>query len=228
MNDAVNKTEIVPFFKKGGDWIRGRNTDTFSLSTNPETEDKNFIDQREAVTIVKSYKPSVDFNLTMMKGTKDYKLFFDNFFNLPTGDAATAEAIILYYHEKGVVEVTQENTVPVMVHDDASDPTGSDPSLLIQDTNADGTPKTKQETVTLDVPCYKAWYGSALMVPNSLDSVAATISTAVNFSGVKMGGVKIVDKQPVFIEGTWSYDDTVGADRLTEKVNDGTDIEDIL
>lgn len=222
--DTVNKVNIIPFMKsEDGKWIRIRNTDAFQYALNPDTEEKNFIDMKQGVTIVKGYKPGFDVTLTLVKGSPDYELLFKSkFFKMPTGGEAESEAIVLFYQEKGSIKENVTVEEPVMIPDTANDADGT-LGLKVQDTNADGTPKTQSVTKEVNTPCYMAHFGTAIITPNTLDSVAGTVAVNVNFSAIKTGGCKIVDKQPVFIEGSWNADM-----ELTAKLNDGTDVEDIL
>lgn len=222
MGQTINKTQIIPFIsatKTGAmDWVRIRKTGQFSLGTNPETEEYDFIDQKEKSTVIKSYAPSVDLSIVMQKGEKDYNLLFPIFFDLPTGGDAERPALIIFSQEAGVIK--ERHTVKV--HDDTTDPNNENPDLMIDKVDNDGNVVTEE----VETAVYYAWSGNALLTPNTLDSVAATIDVSVNFTGIKKGGIKIIDKKPVFIEGEWS-EDAAGKKTLIEAAHDGTSLGDL-
>ena len=101
----VHKTKIVPFLNKATDgtyeWIQIKKSSSFDLAANAQTKTFDFISSKVAQTEVDSYQPSFETELTMFKGEEDYELFFDLFYNLPTGTDAHRDLLLAWYQEEG-------------------------------------------------------------------------------------------------------------------------------
>lgn len=100
----VHKTQIVPMINVGTDeapdWVPIKKSTAFTLSTNAQTKDFDFISSKMSQTEVDYYKPSLDQELTMFTGEEDYKMFFDLFYDLPTGTEAHRDVLIAFYQEE--------------------------------------------------------------------------------------------------------------------------------
>ena len=109
--ELVKKFKVAPFLNIGTSaepkWVRIRNTTSFDLSLNPETQDFEYIADEMPTTELLRYKPSLSLPITMYKGDADYALAFDKFYNLKTGEDAKAELLIVFFAEKSTETYTE-------------------------------------------------------------------------------------------------------------------------
>lgn len=107
----VRKHQIAPFLNKAidsetglvdktnPDWMRVCKTASFDLNMNPETEERDYIDQENPVTELKKYNPAFNTPLVMYENEDDYKFIFDKFFKMLTGEEAKSEILLVFYQE---------------------------------------------------------------------------------------------------------------------------------
>lgn len=98
--DKVEKYHVALLVKKGSEWVQIAKATDNTINLNAETEEVDYITDKSATTLIKSYKPSFSSPLTLVKGSPDYDYFFDKFYNLPTGADANGELLIVYMNEK--------------------------------------------------------------------------------------------------------------------------------
>lgn len=107
-NELVLKHKIALFLNNGStqepQWVRVKKSTAFSLSLNPQTQEYDYIVDESPTSEVKSYKPQINQTLTMYKGEDDYKMIFDKFFNMKTGEDAKTDVLIVFFQEKGTVD----------------------------------------------------------------------------------------------------------------------------
>ena len=76
----VKKHQIALMLNKGAStspvWTRIKKSTELTISMNPETEENDYIADESPTTELKNYKPSIDQDLTMMKGEDDYEMMF--------------------------------------------------------------------------------------------------------------------------------------------------------
>ena len=76
----VKKHQIALMLNKGTStspvWTRIKKSTELTISMNPETEENDYIADESPTTELKNYKPSIDQDLTMMKGEDDYEMMF--------------------------------------------------------------------------------------------------------------------------------------------------------
>lgn len=105
MANLVKKTQIAPFINKGTkelpEWIRIKKSTAFTLALNPQVKTFDFISSDTPQNEIDSYQPSLSQDITMFKGEDDYQIFFDMLFDLPTGEAAHKDMLIVFYQETG-------------------------------------------------------------------------------------------------------------------------------
>jgi hypothetical protein len=103
MGDLVKKTKIVPFINTGTKstpvWTQIKKSTSFDLNTNPQVKTFDFISSDQPEEEIDSYQPNLAQALTMFKGEPDYQHIFDMLFELPTGEAAHRDVLIVFYQE---------------------------------------------------------------------------------------------------------------------------------
>lgn len=119
MGDLVHKTKVVPFLNtktaENPEWTQIKKSTSFTLSTNPQTKTFDFISSEQPEEEIDSYQPSLSQSLTMFKGENDYQHIFDMLYELPTGEKAHREVLLVFYQESAEctpngeeLEVTKE------------------------------------------------------------------------------------------------------------------------
>lgn len=63
---------------------------------NPETEDADYIADEHPTTELKSYKPSIDQDLTMIKGEDDFEFVWSKFFSMDVGADAVTDVMVVF------------------------------------------------------------------------------------------------------------------------------------
>ena len=107
MGKYVTKKRIVPFIDTAKDgesepkWTPVKKASAFSISFNPQTQTFDFISEDTQQTEITGYQPSIDQEITMFKGEPDYDAFFSLAYNLPTGEKAHRDLLIVFYQEEG-------------------------------------------------------------------------------------------------------------------------------
>jgi len=101
--DKVEKYHVAILFDKSTtdtpDYIQLCKATENTISLNPETEDRDYINMKTKETLVKSYKPSLSNPLTLIKGEDDYEYFWPKFYKLPTGAGANGKMLVVFTNE---------------------------------------------------------------------------------------------------------------------------------
>ena len=95
------RKHLIGLFLNGGtsekpDWVRVKKATQLTLAMNPETEDYDYIADEVPTTELKRYKPSIDEDLTMYKGEKDYEMIWPYFYEMRTGSDAHVELSLIH------------------------------------------------------------------------------------------------------------------------------------
>lgn len=98
--EMVKKNKIALFLHNGTKYVRIKKSETLTLSMNPEEKEYNYIADESSSTEVDSYKPTIDQDLTMYKGSDDYEMIFPYFYERRTGTAAHAICMVVFMQEK--------------------------------------------------------------------------------------------------------------------------------
>ena len=98
------RKHLIGLFLNGGtsekpDWVRVKKATQLTLAMNPETEDYDYIADEVPTTELKRYKPSIDEDLTMYKGEKDYEMIWPYFYEMRTGSDAHVECMVVFMQE---------------------------------------------------------------------------------------------------------------------------------
>lgn len=99
--ELVKKHKIALFIHNGTKYVRIKKSDALTLSMNPIEKEYDYIADEESTTEVEGYKPSIDQNLVMYKGSDDYEMMWPYFYERRTGAAAHVKCMIVYMHEPG-------------------------------------------------------------------------------------------------------------------------------
>lgn len=97
----VKKHKIALFIHNGTKYVRVKKSETLTISMNPEENEYNYVADESATTEVDSYKPTIDQDLTMYKGSDDYEMIFPYFYERKTGSDAHAKCMVAFMQEPG-------------------------------------------------------------------------------------------------------------------------------
>lgn len=89
------------FFYNGTKYVRIKKSDALTLSMNPVETEYDYIADESPTTEVEDYKPSIDQNLVMYKGSEDYEMMWPYYYERRTGDAAHTKCMIVFMQEPG-------------------------------------------------------------------------------------------------------------------------------
>ena len=95
----VKKHKIGLFLHDGTKYRRVKKSQTLTLSMNPTETEYDYIADEIPTTEVDSYKPSIDQDLTMYKGSDDYEMIFPYFYERRTGSDAHVKCLVVFMHE---------------------------------------------------------------------------------------------------------------------------------
>lgn len=97
--ELVKKHKIALFINNGTKYVRIKKSDALTLSMNPVETEYDYIADESPTTEVEDYKPSIDQNLVMYKGSDDYEMLFPYFYERRTGTKAHAKCMVVFMHE---------------------------------------------------------------------------------------------------------------------------------
>lgn len=95
----VKKHLIGLFVKTNEAYVRIKKSTQLTIAMNGETEEFDFIADESPTTELKKYAPSIEQDLSMYKEEKDYKFFFDKFYNMASGADAHVKAMVVFMQE---------------------------------------------------------------------------------------------------------------------------------
>ncbi len=87
-------------------WVQIEKSTDNTITMNGETEDRDFIVDEQATTVLNKYKPSLSEPITLFKGNPDYEYFWDLFYNTKVGTNATSEILVVFMNETDGTETT--------------------------------------------------------------------------------------------------------------------------
>lgn len=154
--DKVEKYHVAILFNKGTKdapiWIQLAKSTENTISMNSETEDVDFIVDKNPTTILKRYKPQLSNPLYLYKGSEDYEYFWPIFYNMPTGADANGEMLVVFMNEKTGDKYAAWKCNVTFVLDNL-DPANSQLTLTTQ---INGTIEKGSVTVTEGEPTFTA------------------------------------------------------------------------
>ena len=86
LNTAVNSSGLVN--TTNPTWTRIKKTTSFDPNMNPQTEERDFISDKNPTIDLLRYAPTFNTPLVMYKGEADYEFIFGKFYNLAVGEKA--------------------------------------------------------------------------------------------------------------------------------------------
>lgn len=152
--DKLEKVHVALLFNSGTsalpNWVQLCKATDNTITLNAETEDLDFIVDKNPTTIIKRYKPSINNPLTCYKGSPDYEYFWPKFYNLPTGADANGEILVVFMNDEteGAFKAWR---CPVTFVLDNLNPVDSS---LTMTTQFNGTITKGTVTVTAGVPTF--------------------------------------------------------------------------
>ena len=142
MTGMVKKYHIALFLEGGTAqnpvWVRIKKSTSLQLTLNPETQEYDYITDKNPTTEVIRYKPALNQPVTMYKGEVDYALAWDKFYTLKTGEKAKTNVLIVFMQED-VTRTVSEQTIT------AYKAWKNEATLSVSDLNA------VDSTITLDI-----------------------------------------------------------------------------
>ena len=76
-------------------WVRIEKATDFTRALNVETEERNYIADEHATTVIKEYKPSEGLTVDCYKGNPDFEMFYELYKSLATGTDAEKEMLLV-------------------------------------------------------------------------------------------------------------------------------------
>ena len=100
--ELVKKFKVGLWFsdmKQTPGWIRAEKSTAFDLALNPTTAQRDYIVDQHPTTEVDDYAPTLNQAITMYKGNPDYELLFPKAYDLPIGEKAKNDVLIVFMQE---------------------------------------------------------------------------------------------------------------------------------
>lgn len=142
MTGMVKKYHIALFLEGGTAqnpvWVRIKKSTSLQLSLNPETQEYDYITDKNPTTEVIRYKPALNQPVTMYKGEGDYALAWDKFYTLKTGEKAKTNVLIVFMQEDVTRTVSEQEITAYKAWKNEA-------TLSVSDLNA------VDSTITLDI-----------------------------------------------------------------------------
>lgn len=95
----VKKHKIGLFLQNSDTFTRIAKGTTLTLSMNPEEEEFDYIADESPTTEIMDYKPSIDQDIVMYKGSPDYEMLWPYFYEMRTGSEAHTGCMIVFMHQ---------------------------------------------------------------------------------------------------------------------------------
>lgn len=97
----VKKHNIGLFLKppEASAYTRVKKSTSLTLSMNPVETEYDYIADENPTTEVEQYKPTIDQDLTMYKGSDDYEMIWPYFYEQKTGMDAHVSCMVVFMHE---------------------------------------------------------------------------------------------------------------------------------
>lgn len=101
--EQLRKYHVALLVNKGTsdkpEWVQIEKSTDNTITMNAETEDRDFIVDTSATTVLQRYKPSLSEPITLFKGNPDYEFFWKDFFNQAVGSSAVHQMLIIFMNE---------------------------------------------------------------------------------------------------------------------------------
>lgn len=100
----IKKHQIALYLDKseeqdGTGYTRIKKSTVLTIAVNPQTEEYDYIADEFPTTELTRYNPTIEQDLTMIKGEADYDMIFDAFYNLKVGNDAKMKCLIVFMAE---------------------------------------------------------------------------------------------------------------------------------
>lgn len=95
----VKKHMIGLFMQNASAYTRIAKGTTLTLSMNPNEEEFDYIADESPTTEITDYKPTIDQDLVMYKGSPDYEMMWPYFYEMRTGGEAHTNCMVVFMHQ---------------------------------------------------------------------------------------------------------------------------------
>lgn len=101
----IKKHLVALYLETAADnFTRIAKSTTLTIAMNPETETYDYIVDESPTDELTKYKPSIEQDLSTIKGEPDYEFIFKQFFDMKTGSEAQVNAMIVFMAMPGTAE----------------------------------------------------------------------------------------------------------------------------
>lgn len=97
--EMVKKHKIGLFLLNVSVFTRIAKGTTLTLSMNPVEEEFDYIADESPTTEITDYKPTIDQDIVMYKGSPDYEMMWPYFYERRTGAEAHTDCMIVFMHQ---------------------------------------------------------------------------------------------------------------------------------
>lgn len=132
------------------EWIQIEKSTDNTITMNAETEDRDFIVDTSATTVLQRYKPSLSEPITLFKGNPDYGFFWKDFYNQSVGSSAVHELLVVFMNDDSGENYKAWLTEATFVVDNLAPVDG----ILTVTINFNGTTKKGYVTVSDGTPAF--------------------------------------------------------------------------
>lgn len=194
--ELVKKFKVGLWFsdmKQTPGWIRAEKSTAFDLALNPTTAQRDYIVDQHPTTEVDDYAPTLNQAITMYKGNPDYELLFPKAYDLPIGEKAKNDVLIVFMQEP----IYEEADIEAFEQGVTYYTEGSDGSYERVPAGAEFDSSETYYTLL----GYKAWKTNATLSFTNINTVESTLTVDINFGGIIEKGYATpaqTTHQPVF------------------------------
>ncbi len=96
--EMVKKHKIGLFLQNSNIFTRIAKGTALTLSMNPVEEEFDYIADESPTTEITDYKPTIDQDIVMYKGSSDYEMIWPYFYERKTGADAHTDCMIVFMH----------------------------------------------------------------------------------------------------------------------------------
>ncbi|MCM1159380.1 MAG: hypothetical protein NC300_11455 [Bacteroidales bacterium] len=96
--EMVKKHKIGLFLLNKDVFVRIAKGTTLTLSMNPKEEEFDYIADESPTTEITEYKPTIDQDIVMYKGSPDYEMMWSYFYERKVGPDAHTDCMVVFMH----------------------------------------------------------------------------------------------------------------------------------
>lgn len=192
------------------EWIQIEKSTDNTITMNAETEDRDFIVDTSATTVLQRYKPSLSEPITLFKGNPDYKFFWKDFYNQAVGSSAVHELLVVFMNEASGEKYKAWLTEATFVVDNLNPVDG----ILTVTINFNGTTKKGYVTIADGTPAFTEGE-----IPSGSGSEETKTAETPVFASTLSDATYLKDAEAAELDGTATVSD---GGTVTYSWSDGT------